>query len=90
MLIEAIGARPSADLKAVFAGLSTVASGRPVSDPETLRTSDSRIFVGGDLAAAGKTVAACVLDGKKVADAIAQAFPLRTPRAPPRTPQRQP
>lgn len=79
VLIEAIGARPSGDLKQMFAGLNAASSGRPVSDPQSLRTSDGRIFVGGDLAAAGKTVAASVLDGKKAADAIAQAFPLRNP-----------
>lgn len=86
LVIEAIGARPSPDLKAMFASLKTVSSGRPESDQQTLRTSHERIFVGGDLAAAGKTVAACVLDGKKAADAIAQAFPLRSPaRKPQRT-----
>ena len=79
VLVEAIGAGLSADLKATFAGLQTRPNGRPMAEEQDLRTSNPRIFVGGDLVAAGKTVAASVLDGKKVADTIAQAFPLPSP-----------
>ncbi|MBN2446840.1 MAG: NAD-dependent dihydropyrimidine dehydrogenase subunit PreA [Phycisphaerae bacterium] len=52
-------------------------SGRPKTDADTLCTSNPRIFAGGDLAAPGKTVASSVLDGKRAAEAIAAAFPLR-------------
>ena len=60
--------------------------GRPRTDPTTMRLSDPRVFGGGDLVAPGKTVAASVLDGKRAAKAIAEAFPLRasavaTPKA---------
>ena len=41
------------------------------------------MFGGGDLVAPGKTVAASVLDGKRAAKAIAEAFPLREPVAAP-------
>jgi dihydropyrimidine dehydrogenase (NAD+) subunit PreA len=80
VLIEAIGAGLSPDLNALFAGsLETRPNGRPMADEQSLCSTNPRIFIGGDLVAAGKTVAASVLDGKKAADAIAQAFPLRTP-----------
>jgi dihydropyrimidine dehydrogenase (NAD+) subunit PreA len=79
VLVEAIGAGLSRKLKSVFAGLEKQRNGRPVIDDRNYCTSNRRIFVGGDLAAAGKTVSASVLDGKKAAEAIARAFPLRKP-----------
>ena len=79
MLIEAIGAGLSSNLKALLANMDIEVGSRPRIDAQTMRTSHPRIFAGGDLTEAGKTVAASVLDGKKAADAIAQAFPLRTP-----------
>jgi len=79
VLIEAIGAGLSSESKAMFAGLETRPNGRPLTDEANQRSSNPRIFVGGDLAAAGKTVSASVLDGKKAAEAIAQAIPLRKP-----------
>jgi dihydropyrimidine dehydrogenase (NAD+) subunit PreA len=78
VLVQAIGAGFSPELRAMLGGLKTEA-GRPKTDEQTLATSDPRIFAGGDLVAVGKTVAACVLDGKKAADAIAAAFPLSAP-----------
>jgi dihydropyrimidine dehydrogenase (NAD+) subunit PreA len=77
VLVQAIGAGLSSGLKATFAGLAAHPNGRPLADEKNQRSSNPRIFVGGDLAAAGKTVSASVLDGKKAAEAIAQAFPLR-------------
>ena len=50
--------------------------GRPQTDAETMRLSDPRVFGGGDLVAPGRTVASSVLDGKRAAAAIAEAFPL--------------
>jgi dihydropyrimidine dehydrogenase (NAD+) subunit PreA len=79
VLVEAIGAGLSSDLKAMFAGLETRPNGRPVADEQSHRTSHQLIFTGGDLAAVGKTVSASVLDGKRAADAIAQAIPLGKP-----------
>ena len=78
-LVIAIGANLSNGLRAMLAGLETQSNGRPAIDERSLRTSDPRIFAGGDLAAPGKTVSASVLDGKKAAEAIAQAFPLPKP-----------
>ena len=78
IVVEAIGAGFSAEVTAMLSGLDAD-KGRPVSDAETLRLSDPRIFGGGDLVAPGKTVAASVRDGKLAAAAIAEAFPLRTP-----------
>jgi dihydropyrimidine dehydrogenase (NAD+) subunit PreA len=77
VLIEAIGAGFSPGLKAMLSGLESKDS-RPVASAQTLQTSDPRIFAGGDMIAAGKTVATSVLDGKKAADAIAAAYPLNT------------
>lgn len=76
VVVEAIGAGLSDELRTMLTGLKRLRGGRPRTDADTLNTSDARIFCGGDLAAVGKTVASCVQDGKKVADAIAAAFPL--------------
>ncbi len=76
IVVEAIGAGFSTDTAAMLSGLDTD-KGRPRTDPTTMRLSDPRVFGGGDLVAAGKTVAASVLDGKRAAKAIAEAFPLR-------------
>jgi dihydropyrimidine dehydrogenase (NAD+) subunit PreA len=86
IVVEAIGAGLSAGLTAVLSGLDTD-KGRPVTDSETMRLSDPRIFGGGDVVAPGKTVAASVRDGKKAAAAIAEAFPLRKTVAIPRAPR---
>ena len=45
------------------------------------------MFGGGDLVAPGKTVAGSVLDGKRAATAIAEAFPLRRAVAMPKAPR---
>jgi dihydropyrimidine dehydrogenase (NAD+) subunit PreA len=79
VLIEAIGARFSAGLKAMLANLQTHDGGRIKVADQTMGTSHPRIFAGGDMTGVGKTVAASVLDGKKAADAMAQAFPLPAP-----------
>ncbi len=78
ILIEAIGAGLSSGLKALVSGLVQKNS-RPKTDEQTTGTSNPRIFAGGDLVAAGKTVASAVMDGKNAADAIAAAFPLSKP-----------
>ena len=78
IVVEAIGAGFSAASVAMLAGLESQ-NGRPQADPWTMALSDPRVFGGGDLVAPGKTVAASVLDGKRAARAIAEAFPLRTP-----------
>ena len=82
VVVEAIGAGLSEEVQAAMAGLETGAGGRPKADEEKMSTSDPRVFVGGDLAAVGKTVAASVKDGKKAAEAIAAAFPLSKPVVP--------
>ena len=79
MVVVAIGAGLSDDMRELLDGLKVDKSGRPKTNAQTMRTSDKRIFAGGDLAAVGKTVAASVLDGKQAARAIADAFPLRKP-----------
>ena len=83
VVVEAIGAGLSRELRGMLDGLKVGPDGRPKTNGETLRTSRRRIFAGGDLAEVGKTVAACVLDGKRVADVIAQSFPLEGPVAVP-------
>ena len=83
IVVEAIGAGFSAEVSAMLSGLETV-NGRPRPASTTMRLSDPRVFGGGDLVAPGKTVAASVLDGKRAAKAIAEAFPLREPVAIPR------
>jgi dihydropyrimidine dehydrogenase (NAD+) subunit PreA len=86
VVVEAIGTGFSAEMSAMLGGMDAD-KGRPVTDPKTMRLSDSRVFGGGDLVAPGKTVAASVLDGKRAAEAIAEAFPLREPVAAPMTPR---
>jgi dihydropyrimidine dehydrogenase (NAD+) subunit PreA len=77
IVVEAIGAGFSPESVAMLAGLEA-RDGRPQADPWTMRFSDPRVFGGGDLVAPAKTVAASVLDGKRAARAIAEAFPLRS------------
>ena len=86
IVVEAIGAGFSAELTAMLSGLEAD-KGRPRTDPNTMRLSDPRVFGGGDLVAAGKTVAAGVLDGKRAAAAIAEAFPPRAAVALPKAPR---
>jgi len=74
-LIIAIGAGMSQGLKSFLADLEGDGAHLNV-DSETMMTSNPRIFAGGDMTAARKTVAECVKDGKKAADAIAKAFPI--------------
>ncbi|MBU0640967.1 MAG: NAD-dependent dihydropyrimidine dehydrogenase subunit PreA [Planctomycetes bacterium] len=76
VVVESIGAGLSPDLLALSAKLKRHKSGRPKTNADTTRTSHPRIFAGGDLAGPAKTVASSVLDGKKAAQAIAEAFPL--------------
>ena len=84
IVVEAIGTGFSAELSAMLGGMDAD-KGRPRTDAKTMRLSDPRVFGGGDLVAPGKTVAASVLDGKRAAKAIAEAFPLgeavATPKA---------
>ncbi len=75
VVVEAIGAGLSADLGALIAGLKTGPDRRLKTNTRTMRTSRRRIFAGGDLTGAGKSVASSVLDGKRAAEAIAEAFP---------------
>jgi dihydropyrimidine dehydrogenase (NAD+) subunit PreA len=84
IVIEAIGTGFSAQLTAMLGGLESE-KGRPRTDPKTMRLSDPRVFGGGDLVAPGKTVAGSVLDGKRAAAAIAEAFPLRRDVVMPKT-----
>lgn len=79
VVVQAIGAGLSEGLRALLTKLKCDKSGRPKTNAETMRTSHKRIFAGGDLAGAAKTVASSVLDGKKAAQAIAAAFPLSKP-----------
>jgi dihydropyrimidine dehydrogenase (NAD+) subunit PreA len=80
IVVEAIGAGFSEASVAMLAGLESQ-NGRPQADPWTMALSDPRVFGGGDLVAPGKTVAASVLDGKRAALAIAEAFPTGRPVA---------
>lgn len=83
VLVEAIGAALSTDLKTLLSNIDVEVGARPEIDAKTMRTSHARVFVGGDLAGAGKTVASSVLDGKRATAAIAEAFPLRSPASVP-------
>ncbi|TKJ40238.1 hypothetical protein CEE37_07895 [candidate division LCP-89 bacterium B3_LCP] len=77
MLIKAIGAGFSPELQATLTSLNSK-DGRLVTSVQNMQTSDPRIFAGGDMVASGKTVVTAVMDGKKAAEAIAEAFPLST------------
>ena len=79
VLVIAIGAGLSQDTKDLVSGLNTQKDGRPETDEQKMTTSNPKVFAGGDLVGAAKTVASSVLDGKKAADAIAEAFPLSKP-----------
>ncbi len=83
IVVEAIGAGFSDELRAMMSKLKSKKGGRPKVDDDTMRTSHPQIFAGGDLAGPAKTVAASVLDGKKAAAAIAEAFPLHEPTSTP-------
>jgi len=76
-LIIAIGAGMSDGLKSLLTDLEGDGAHLKV-DSQTMATSNPRIFAGGDMTAARKTVAECVKDGKKAADAIAKAFPIKS------------
>ncbi len=76
IVVEAIGAGVSATTKTVLGNIISSADGRLETASETMQTSDPRIFAGGDITAVGKTVASSVKDGKKAAEAIAEAFPI--------------
>ena len=76
VVVEAIGTGFSEELSSMLSGMEAE-KGRPRTDPHTMRLSDPRVFGGGDLVAPGRTVSASVLDGKRAAAAIAEAFPLR-------------
>ncbi len=78
IVIEAIGTGISDELKTLIAGLEK--DGKFVCvNPETMQTSEPKVFAGGDITGAAKTVAESVADGKKAADAIAKAIPLSAP-----------
>jgi dihydropyrimidine dehydrogenase (NAD+) subunit PreA len=79
VVVTAIGAGVSEETRDILSDLDLAEDGRPKIDEETMRTSDPRVFAGGDLGGARKTVASSVLDGKKAADAIAEAYPLSKP-----------
>ena len=83
VVVEAIGTGFSPEALAMLSGLVSD-GGRPRADDRTMRLSDARVFGGGDLVAPGKTVAASVRDGKRAAEAIAEAFPLRKAAAAPK------
>jgi dihydropyrimidine dehydrogenase (NAD+) subunit PreA len=86
IVVEAIGAGFSAELSSMLSGMDTD-KGRPQTDPHTMGLSDPRVFGGGDLVAPGRTVASSVLDGKRAAEAIAEAYPLREAVAIPKSPR---
>jgi len=78
IVVESIGTGISVELQTLVSHLKK--SGMYVRvKPETMQTSHPRIYAGGDITGAGKTVAECVKDGKKAAEAIAKAIPLSTP-----------
>ncbi len=77
ILVEAIGAGLSRELATLLDGIE-IENGRLKTEGETMATSHPKIFAGGDMVAAGKTVAASVMDGKKAAEAIVESLPLKT------------
>lgn len=78
VLIMAIGAGFSPNLGRLVEGIEND-GGHVKADAATMRTSNPRIFAGGDIVAARKTVASSVMDGKLAAEAIAKAYPLSAP-----------
>ena len=78
IVVESIGTGISLELQTLVSRLKK--SGMYVRvKSETMQTSHPRIYAGGDITGAGKTVAECVKDGKKAAEAIAKVIPLSTP-----------
>jgi glutamate synthase (NADPH/NADH) small chain len=69
--VKAIGQRPRPELAewAEAFGLA-LDHGRPVVDPDTGRTSNPKLFTGGDAVSGGATVVEAVRDGKRAARAI--------------------
>jgi glutamate synthase (NADPH/NADH) small chain len=72
-VIKAIGQIPLSDL-ADSLGVKQEKDGRILVDPKTLRTSNSRVFAGGDATNGGKEVVNAAADGKRAAWAIHQAL----------------
>jgi dihydropyrimidine dehydrogenase (NAD+) subunit PreA len=83
IVVEAIGTGTSEKEKELLSSIEK-AGAFLIVDPETMKTSIPKIFAGGDVTGVGKTVAACVKDGKKAAEAIAAEIPLSAPAIIPR------
>jgi len=78
IVVESIGTGITEELKTLISNLKKSKMFVCVKS-ETMQTSNPKIYAGGDITGAGKTVAECVKDGKKAAEAIAKAIPLSTP-----------
>jgi glutamate synthase (NADPH/NADH) small chain len=71
MVVFAIGARLSADLRKALRGVKLDKAGRIVVDPETGATSRAGVFAGGDLVSGGGTmIVKAVAEGKRAGQAI--------------------
>jgi glutamate synthase (NADPH/NADH) small chain len=75
LAILAIGQGSLGSLAKAFAGVTTDAKGRVQADEKTGRTSNPKLWVGGD-ATGGELVVTAVQDGKRAARSIAAALGL--------------
>ena len=78
IVVVSIGTTVSEDVKELLGTLERFGAYLRVN-PDTMQTSHPKVFAGGDITGAGKTVAACVGDGRKAAEGIARAIPLSVP-----------
>lgn len=70
LVVLAIGQARLAELAASFPGVATDERGRIVTDPETMRTGNPRIFAGGDAVNGGQEVVNAAAHGHAAARAI--------------------
>ena len=69
MVIKSIGQKPGEKFLSGIPRLTTF-QGRVVVDPETMQTSNTKYFAGGDCINGGKEVVNAAADGKRAAHGI--------------------
>ena len=77
-VIVAVGSGTSPLLPATEPGLRLDAKGHVIVDPETMMTSLSGVFAGGDIESGAATVILAMGDGRKAADGICRYLAART------------
>ncbi len=70
LVIEALGQRPSTKLRQLLSGVELDRSGLIDVDPQTMQTSNKKIFAGGDVVNGGTTAVQAIADGMLAAEHI--------------------